>query len=194
VRARGATFLGPKREDPELKQAIVGSRGLASIIALSLASRMVEPRGSFDWLTRNTREVWPQGNRVSAPFTPTRGVSGAGRQRCSTSVISAPTPRHRSSAASVSFAFVTARRRRAARRKRRSVLTVMPWSFEVVREWVGYIRPLYDRGSSAALWPSERGARVGEHHLSMRFAGYRDHLGLPPGLGMHSRSLGREGS
>lgn len=39
---------------------------------------------------------------------------------------------------------------------------------------------------SPALWPSERGSRVGGNMLNKRFAAYRDELGLEPGLDFHS--------
>jgi hypothetical protein len=44
--------------------------------------------------------------------------------------------------------------------KRRSVLTVMPWSVDVLTEWVSDIWPYCHRENSAALWPSERSERM----------------------------------
>jgi integrase/recombinase XerC len=40
--------------------------------------------------------------------------------------------------------------------------------------------------SSPALWPSERGRRIGVKRLDSRFAAYRDELGLAPGVDFHS--------
>jgi site-specific recombinase XerC len=40
--------------------------------------------------------------------------------------------------------------------------------------------------ASAALWPSERGQRVGVSALNKRFAASRDALGLAAGLDFHS--------
>ncbi|WP_369776400.1 tyrosine-type recombinase/integrase [Streptomyces sp. R33] len=37
-----------------------------------------------------------------------------------------------------------------------------------------------------ALWPSERGLRIGLQRLDSRFATYRDALGLDPALEFHS--------
>ncbi|WP_345364182.1 tyrosine-type recombinase/integrase [Actinoallomurus liliacearum] len=37
-----------------------------------------------------------------------------------------------------------------------------------------------------ALWPSERGRRIGVKRLDSRFAAYRDELGLDPGVDFHS--------
>ena len=67
----------------------------------------------------------------------------------------------------------------------RTVLTVMPWSTEVIAEWVEDVRPALKAGVSHALWPSERAPRIGEHHLNSRFASLRERLGLAPGMGMH---------
>ncbi|CAL9406325.1 hypothetical protein SUDANB1_01560 [Streptomyces sp. enrichment culture] len=40
--------------------------------------------------------------------------------------------------------------------------------------------------TSRALWPSERGARIGVQRLDSRFAAYRDAGGLGPALEFHS--------
>ena len=72
--------------------------------------------------------------------------------------------------------------------KRRSVLTVFPWSARVLRQWAGQFRGLFDQAAAGggALWPSERSARVSLEKISARFAGYRDALGLPDGVSLHS--------
>jgi integrase/recombinase XerC len=71
--------------------------------------------------------------------------------------------------------------------KRRSVLTVWDWVPPVLAQWVGEARPLMpSAGTSAALWPSERGPRIGSGALHKRFADYRDALGLDEGLDFHS--------
>lgn len=70
--------------------------------------------------------------------------------------------------------------------KRRSVLTVFPWSVRAIREWLDSYRELFDTaGASSAIWPSERSARLGMMPLGARFAELRDAVGLPPQLGMH---------
>ncbi|HTQ90223.1 MAG TPA: tyrosine-type recombinase/integrase, partial [Streptosporangiaceae bacterium] len=38
---------------------------------------------------------------------------------------------------------------------------------------------------STALWPSERGERIGLQRINSRFAAYRDALGLDAGLDFH---------
>lgn len=64
--------------------------------------------------------------------------------------------------------------------KRRSVLTVFPWSVEVMDEWVNSYRTLFDTAArGSALWPSERGAWVITESLGRRFIRYRDAVGLP---------------
>jgi integrase/recombinase XerC len=71
--------------------------------------------------------------------------------------------------------------------KRRSVLTVWGWVPQVLAQWIDEARPLMaSAGASAALWPSERGPRIGLSALHKRFAEYRDALGLDGGLDFHS--------
>jgi integrase len=71
--------------------------------------------------------------------------------------------------------------------KRRTVLTVWPWTGEILDQWLGEARPLMpEAGGSAALWPSERGRRVGLSALNKRFCEYRAALGLDAGLDFHS--------
>lgn len=70
--------------------------------------------------------------------------------------------------------------------RRRSVLTVFPWSVDVVDEWlVHYRRQFATAARGSALWPSERVGRVGPEALGHRFAGWRDEVGLPPEIGPH---------
>ncbi|MFB7467036.1 tyrosine-type recombinase/integrase [Streptomyces sp. NPDC056224] len=70
--------------------------------------------------------------------------------------------------------------------KRRSVLTVFPWSVKVLEQWVGSYRTLFETAaSSGALWPSERSPRLDMGALGDRFASYRDALGLPQELTLH---------
>jgi integrase/recombinase XerC len=78
--------------------------------------------------------------------------------------------------------------------KRRSVLTVGPrtgtggmdWIVDVLEQWTDEARPHSAWASSTALWPSERGPRVGYSQMNTRFAAYRDVLGLDKGLDLHS--------
>jgi integrase/recombinase XerC len=69
--------------------------------------------------------------------------------------------------------------------KQRSVLTVWPWTVDVVDEWVREIRPLV-APTGDALWPSERAERVTLAPINHRFAAYRDPLSLPAGIDFHS--------
>jgi integrase/recombinase XerC len=69
--------------------------------------------------------------------------------------------------------------------KRRSVLTVMPWSVEVLTEWTQQVWPHCRREGSASLWPSERRERVSEARVNAVFARLRERLGLPEELGPH---------
>lgn len=70
--------------------------------------------------------------------------------------------------------------------KRRSVLTVMPWSAEVAAEWVENIWPQCRREGEAGLWPSERRPRVSEDRLNAAFGRFGAEAGLSDGLGVHS--------
>jgi integrase/recombinase XerC len=71
--------------------------------------------------------------------------------------------------------------------KRRSVLTVWPWYPEIIEQWVEHMRPQFATSAdSGALWPSERGPRIGFTQMNTRLAAYRDALGLDPALDFHS--------
>jgi len=69
--------------------------------------------------------------------------------------------------------------------RQRTVLTVMRWSADVMGDWIRDVRPAYQAGQSAMLWPTERGGRVSCSSIDDRFAQYRDELGLDPVLGPH---------
>lgn len=70
--------------------------------------------------------------------------------------------------------------------KRRSVLTVFPWSVRVMSQWIEHCHDLNTRTPhSIALWPSERSPRVSKEKLGARFAEYRRALGLPDELTLH---------
>jgi integrase/recombinase XerC len=69
--------------------------------------------------------------------------------------------------------------------KRRSVLTVWPWTAEILEEWVTEFRPQLAEPGSLVLWPSERGGRIGLQRINSRFSAYRDALGLDAGLDFH---------
>lgn len=69
--------------------------------------------------------------------------------------------------------------------KRRSVLTVWPWTPTILAEWVTEFRPLLAEPGSPVLWPSERGGRIGLQRINSRFSTYRDALGLDPALDFH---------
>jgi len=71
--------------------------------------------------------------------------------------------------------------------KPRSVLTVWPWTAEVLQEWTDELRPLMPQArTSPALWPPERGDRITVSALNRRLAQYRNELALGPGLDFHS--------
>lgn len=70
--------------------------------------------------------------------------------------------------------------------KRRGVLTVWPWTAQVLAQWVEQVRPAMAHHDSPALFPSERGSRVSASALNRQLRGYCSELGLDPALGFHS--------
>jgi integrase/recombinase XerC len=70
--------------------------------------------------------------------------------------------------------------------KRRSVLTVWPWTVEVLRQWIEEVRPLLAEPPNTALWPTERSDRLSLNEVNRRITTYRTALGLPDGLDFHS--------
>lgn len=70
-------------------------------------------------------------------------------------------------------------------KKTRSVLTVWPWSADVIEDWVRHGLPRY--GSPVTdLFPTAPGALVSASHLLGRLRGLLDELKFPPGLDLHS--------
>ncbi|XVU24200.1 tyrosine-type recombinase/integrase [Actinoplanes sp. CA-054009] len=76
--------------------------------------------------------------------------------------------------------------RRGSPPKPRSVLTVWPWTTEILQQWIDEVRPLLTDGSSPAMWPTERGPRISVSAIDRRMADYRRSLDLPEGLDFHS--------
>ncbi|EFC82251.1 tyrosine-type recombinase/integrase [Parafrankia sp. EUN1f] len=71
--------------------------------------------------------------------------------------------------------------------KPRSVLTVWPWTPDILTQWVDELRPLMPTAAdSPALWPSERAGRITLSAVNRRLTEYRNALGLPAGLDVHS--------
>lgn len=70
--------------------------------------------------------------------------------------------------------------------KRRSVLTVWPWTVDVLEQWITEVRPLFEQAPGLALFPSERGERTAPGTLDTRLRGYCNELGLDPALSFHS--------
>ncbi|MCC6496887.1 MAG: tyrosine-type recombinase/integrase [Propionibacteriaceae bacterium] len=69
--------------------------------------------------------------------------------------------------------------------KRRSVLTVRPWIVPVLQQWFGEVRPLL-AADSPAVWPSERGVRIGGNAVDVALRHARNALGMDPVLDFHS--------
>jgi len=69
--------------------------------------------------------------------------------------------------------------------RRRSVLTVMGWTTDVIAEWVNDIWPHARSEGEGGLWPSERGPRVSADRINAAFARAASDAGLPAGLSPH---------
>ena len=76
--------------------------------------------------------------------------------------------------------------KRASPPKRRTVLTVWPWSVEALEQWFTEVRPLFGTDGTPAAWPPERAPRVSVALLDHRMAAYREAVGLDPVLDFHS--------
>jgi integrase len=63
--------------------------------------------------------------------------------------------------------------------KQRSVLSVFGWATECLEEWLTEVRPQLARIGSRAVWPTERGGRVGETRINEHFGTVRRELGFP---------------
>jgi len=70
--------------------------------------------------------------------------------------------------------------------RRRNVLSVMGWAVEAVADYVEDVRPRFGFPDHPALWVTERGGRVKPAEINARFSAYRDALGLPRALTVHS--------
>jgi integrase len=71
--------------------------------------------------------------------------------------------------------------------KRRTVLALpeFDWAIEGLQSYVEDSRPLFGQAANAALWPTERGTRVGLRSLDRRFAELRNEAGLAKELTLH---------
>jgi len=70
--------------------------------------------------------------------------------------------------------------------KQRSVLSVFGWATECLDEWLTEIRPQLAKGTGQAVWPTERGGRVGGTRLDEHFGSVRQELVLSGDLTFHS--------
>jgi site-specific recombinase XerD len=70
--------------------------------------------------------------------------------------------------------------------RRRNVAAVMGWAVEAVADYAENVRPRFGFGDHPALWVTERGGRVKPAEINARFTAYREALGLPVALVVHS--------
>jgi len=70
--------------------------------------------------------------------------------------------------------------------RRRAVATVLPWSVEVLAQYVQEVRPLHGAAARGpALFLTERGTRISPRSIDDRFAAWRVAAGLPTELSVH---------
>lgn len=69
--------------------------------------------------------------------------------------------------------------------RRRAVATVLPWTVQVLGQYLDQVRPRYGAGEHLAVWLTERGGRISPRHIDDRFALWRDRAGLPAELSVH---------
>ena len=62
----------------------------------------------------------------------------------------------------------------------------MAWAVDAVADYVENIRPRFGCAEHPALWVTERGGRIKPAEINARFVAYRDALGLPKALVVHS--------
>ena len=70
--------------------------------------------------------------------------------------------------------------------RRRNVAAVMGWAVEAVADYAENVRPRFGCQDHPALWVTERGGRVKPAEINARFVAYREALGLPAALVVHS--------
>lgn len=70
--------------------------------------------------------------------------------------------------------------------RRRNVVSVMGWAVEAVADYAENVRPRFGCQDHPALWVTERGGRVKPSEINARFVVYREALGLPAALVVHS--------
>ena len=70
--------------------------------------------------------------------------------------------------------------------RRRNVASVMGWAVEAVEDYAEKVRPRFGCQDHPALWVTERGGRVKPSEINARFLAYREALGLPAALVVHS--------
>ncbi|MEV4177044.1 tyrosine-type recombinase/integrase [Nonomuraea sp. NPDC049709] len=99
---------------------------------------------------------------------------------------SAATRQRRSSAGSGCSTVRYGKAKKGQPPRRRNVLSVMDWAVEAVADYVENVRPRFGCTDHPALWVTERGGRVKPAEINARFVAYRDALGLPAALVVHS--------
>jgi integrase len=69
-------------------------------------------------------------------------------------------------------------------KKQRTVQTLVDWAAEAVAEWIEHGLPRFGEPITH-LFPTSTGGLVAQNDLYLRFVGFVEALGLPPGLDIH---------
>lgn len=69
--------------------------------------------------------------------------------------------------------------------RRRAVATVMPWTVEILEQYLAEVRPHYRCERHPAVWLTERSGRISTRQVDDRFAFFRAAAGLPAELSIH---------
>ena len=151
---------------------------------------------SGSWITPTTRWNGQWGPSGRARWLPTgtrrcsRWSTGEGLRRTETSKLDlADFGRNPAAPEFGRFGMLNVRYGKAKKGqppRRRNVAAVMGWAVEAVADYVENVRPRFGCGDHPALWVTERGGRVKPAEINARFVAYREALGLPAALVVHS--------
>ena len=145
---------------------------------------------SYEHDTRGETPHHPQDHPARATSCDGSGTPGKGLRRTETSKLDlADFGRNPAAPEFGRFGMLNVRYGKAKKGqppRRRNVAAVMGWAVEAVAEYAENVRPRFGCGDHPALWVTERGGRVKPAEINARFVAYREALGLPDALVVHS--------
>lgn len=201
-------LIDPAYEWPDTCQALFGTAPMQILTEVNAAAHVADYEGEpsrraftraelttlFDYLdfcvaSRPTRGVkgWLSVFRDSVVF---KTAYGFGTRRNETRMLDlvdlSPNPHAPQFGDYGVLAVRYGKAQRGSAPKRRSVLTVWPWTAAVLQQWVEEVRPQMAHASGPALFPSERADRLAVNSLNERLRQCCTEAGLDPALGFHS--------